>query len=194
MAQLVSTVEPAHAAQIADRLIAQFGSIGQILASSATQLERAVGSRQVADILLLSQQFAHEALREDLRRTHFEIEDPRFARYLVSTMVGAKDERLLAVFLDHQSRFIREETVALGGWNEVSVRLRGLLRRAIEVDCSRLVLSHNHPSGSPHPSDRDIEFTNRLLRDAQPLGIELVDHIIVAGPQVFSMRSAGAMS
>lgn len=175
-------------------MIGKFGSIGRLLSQSVSLLEQELGDRRIAELLLCSRQFVVEAMREDLRRTKFEIGDPRFARYLVGAMVGAREERLLAVYLDHSSGFIREEVVALGSWNEVSFRLRSLLRRAIELDCAQLVISHNHPSGYPQPSDRDIEFTARLKRDAAPIGIELVDHLIVSGPTVVSMRKLGALS
>jgi DNA repair protein RadC len=193
LARLVSAVEPNSAALIADNLIDRFGSIGRVLGQSVDMLEREIGNRQIADILLLSQQFVHEAMREEISGTKFELGDPRFGRYLVSAMLGARDERLIAVFLDHCSRFICEETIGLGTWGEVSIRLRTLLRRAIELDAAQLVLCHNHPSGIARPSDRDIEFTDRLRKDSGSLGIELLDHIIVAGPTLFSMRNGGAM-
>jgi DNA repair protein RadC len=193
MARLVSTIAPNEADEITGRLMTRFGSIGQVLGQSVEKIEREIGSRQIANLLNLSRQVVHEALREDIRSTKFEFGDPRFGRYLVSEMLGAKEERLIALFLDHRSRFIVEETIALGSWAEVSLRLRALLRRAIELDAARIVLSHNHPSGEARPSDRDIEFTSRLSRDSSSLGIEILDHIIVAGPKLFSMRNGGAM-
>ncbi len=113
--------------------------------------------------------------------------------YLIATMQGEAEEHLHAIFLDSQRRYLKDERVASGGWSHITIRLRPLLRRALELNSANLVLFHNHPSGVAKPSQADIALTQQAWSVANLLGIELYDHLIVAGPSVFSMRSAGLM-
>ncbi|GAA4776424.1 JAB domain-containing protein [Novosphingobium ginsenosidimutans] len=193
LARLVATFAPADADAIAAQLLATFGSLGQVLSASGSAVREVTGHSELADMILMTKSIVLEAMREDFRQSVFVPDDPKFNQFVIATLGSARQEKMLAIFLDAHSRYIKDEIVAQGGWSEVQLRLRSLLRRAIELDSARIVLCHNHPSGRAEPSKRDIEFTDRLAKCASALGIELVDHLIVAGPRVCSMRTVGAM-
>lgn len=132
-----------------------------------------------------------EGMREDICRSSVDLRDPKLMLYLKAQMQGEEDEHLHAIFLDNRQRYIRDERVASGDWAHVGIRLRTVIRRAMDLQAAKVVLCHNHPSGDPTPSRADIEFTCAVQKVARPLGIEVLDHFIVAGSSVFSMRSAG---
>lgn len=193
LARLVATFAPADADQIASQLLSTFGSLGQVLSASGSAVRKVTGHSDLADVILMTKDIVLEAMREDFRQSVFTADDPKFNQFVIATLGSARQEKMLAIFLDAHFRYIQDDIVAHGDWSEVKLRVRALLRRAIELDSARIVLCHNHPSGRAEPSKRDIEFTDRLAKCARSLGIELVDHLIVAGPRVCSMRTVGAM-
>ncbi len=193
LARLVATFTPTEADAIAGQLLETFGSLGQVLSASQSAIRKVTGHNELADVILLTKRIVLEAMREDLRRSVFSVNDRKFNEFLIATLGNAPQEQMLAIFLDPHARFIKDEVVAHGGWSDVRLKVRALLRRTIELDSAKVVLCHNHPSGDARPSKRDIEFTESLSRSARALGIRIEDHLIVAGPRICSMRAVGAM-
>jgi DNA repair protein RadC len=191
LAQLVQLVEPDHAFEIADNLLLEFGSLSEVLSDERLPKLRVFCGVAIADAISFAKSAVMEGLKQEVRRVRFDPTDSRVMNYLIATMKGHLDERLHVFFLDSQSNFIVDEPVATGTWSQISLRLRPLLRRAIQLDSARLVLVHNHPSGDPRPSEFDIQFTKEIARVSSALGIQVCDHLIVAGTSVFSMRIAG---
>ncbi len=113
--------------------------------------------------------------------------------YLISSMGDLAEEHLRVLFLDHGNRLIRDEIVSEGTTNSVTVPVKRMLRRALELHSARIILAHNHPSGSPTPSPRDISATLGLQSAGRAIGIELIDHIIVAGTKWCSFHRAGLL-
>lgn len=193
LAQLVSAIAPEEADRITSSLLSAFGSLGAILGAPATTLARFVDNAALVAVLSLARATVVEGMHEDIRRSVFDPADARVLNYLIASMQGKTEEHLYAIFLDKMRRYIVDEHIASGSWTQVTVRLRPLLRRAIEHNCAQFVLYHNHPSGDSQPSKADIEFTLEARAVAGVLGIELLDHLIVAGPSAFSMRQAGIL-
>ena len=193
LAGLVGAVDPGCAEKIAAKLLEQFGSLGGIFAASQLSIARITDSHALATLLTLAKTTVLEGMREVVRRVPFDPTDERVMTYLIGTLQGAVEEHLHAIFLDNQQRYLLDERIASGSWSQISMPLRPLLRRAIELNSAQLVLFHNHPSGVAKPSSADIAFTHKASSVANALDIELLDHLIVAGPSVFSMRLAGMM-
>lgn len=162
-----------------------------MFAAPYSVLIKAVDNPALATLLHLARYVVLESLREDVRGAPFDLNDRRFLTYLVAKLQGAVDEELYAVFLDRQHGYVADELVASGTWDQISLRLRPLMRRAIELNAAAIVLFHNHPSGVADASEADRQFTASAKSAAEALGIELFDHLIVAGPNIFSMRTAG---
>lgn len=193
LAQLVRAIEPHRAEQVAERLLADFGSLGQLLSASTISLANRCDNSILADVLPVARALVMEALCEEVRRVRFDPQDERVLTYIVSLLQAEPREHLHAIFLDGHYRFICEERIASGDWKQIEVQLRPLMRRAIELDSVNIVLVHNHPSGLCQPSDDDVVFTNEVARVANSLGINIFDHLIVAGPKAFSMRKANLL-
>jgi DNA repair protein RadC len=95
--------------------------------------------------------------------------------------------------LDARNRLIRDEVVARGTIDEAAIHVREVIRRAIELNASALILVHNHPSGDATPSRADIELTRNVSDAGRRLGIVVHDHIIVSSEGFSSMREAGLL-
>lgn len=100
-------------------------------------------------------------------------------------------ERLVVLCLDGRSGLLARETIAIGAVNAVSASPRDVLEPVIRSGGLRLVVAHNHPSGDPAPSADDVAFTRRVERAARLLGLQLLDHLVVARGGVVSLREEG---
>jgi DNA repair protein RadC len=111
--------------------------------------------------------------------------------YLFADMAHLPAERLRVLFLNSKNRLLRDEMVSEGSINEAPIYPREIMRRALEVGATALILAHNHPSGDPAPSEADIRTTRRVAEAARPLEIRIHDHVIVARSGWSSFRTLG---
>jgi DNA repair protein RadC len=133
----------------------------------------------------------HDGVRERLVRTKLGEDREALCSYLLVTMQNLSDERMLAIFADAEGFVIAEEVIAQGNDAQVLITPRRIFGRALNLDARRILLAHNHPSGSPEPSPFDIKHTSQLCRQARELGLEIEDHLIVGCRQVSSMKDRG---
>lgn len=194
LADLVHFVDADRALEISDSLIERFGSIGSVLSAANQSLVEDACEPALANILACARAAMMESLHEDVRRSSFDISDNRTTKYLVSRFKELRTETLISFFLDSGMNYIVDETDMSGTFGSIDVSIRKILRVAVSIGSSNIVLSHNHPSGNPRPSKSDMVFTTLLNRACNTLGINIVDHIIVSGTKLFSMRSAGLIS
>lgn len=99
-----------------------------------------------------------------------------------------KYERLLALYVDARSRLMRIERIADGSFRDVQIDFRSIIGCALAIGAAGFVLVHNHPSGIPEPSDRDVASTERLRRLAAELDLTLLDHLIIARGRLGSVH------
>jgi DNA repair protein RadC len=111
--------------------------------------------------------------------------------YLFADMAYLPAERLRVLFLNSRNRLLRDEVMGEGSVNETPIYPREIIRRAIEVGATALILAHNHPSGDPEPSRVDIEATRRIAEAAYALDIQVHDHVILARSGWSSFRILG---
>jgi DNA repair protein RadC len=109
----------------------------------------------------------------------------------VADMPKLRREQFRGLFLNNRQRLVADDVIAIGTLTSALVHPREVFRPALTHRAVSLILVHNHPSGDPEPSPDDIEMTRQLHKAGQILGIELLDHVIVAGETWFSMKSAG---
>lgn len=110
------------------------------------------------------------------------------ARCLMSEIGGNKQEHLKVYYLDIKNRIIYEKTVFIGGVSRSIAEPREILHYGVKYMASSIIVSHNHPSGEIYPSRNDIDFTQKLKRSCDDLGIELLDHLIVSKDKYYSFR------
>lgn len=108
-------------------------------------------------------------------------------------MGRASIEHFRVLFLDRKNRLIADEEQQRGTVDHTPVYPREVVKRALELSASALILVHNHPSGDATPSNGDIEMTNEIRDTASRMGIELHDHLIVTRSSESSFRSLGLL-
>ena len=113
--------------------------------------------------------------------------------YLETIMASERVERLRVIFVNSSRRIISDETMWTGTIDRVPMYAREIVRRALLVEAAGLVVVHNHPSGDPMPSPKDLTATRELLRVASAVGVRVHDHLIVGSAGRFSLRRAGMM-
>jgi DNA repair protein RadC len=106
----------------------------------------------------------------------------------------ASKEFMVAFYLDTKNRVIAREIVSVGILNASLIHPREVFRSAIHCNAHAIVLVHNHPSGSAEPSQQDKEVTQLLCKAGEIIGIELLDHVIVAGSNVTSLKEQGTLN
>jgi DNA repair protein RadC len=111
--------------------------------------------------------------------------------YLSADMAHLPAERLRVLFLNAKNHLLRDEMVSEGSVNETPIYPREIMRRALEVGATALILAHNHPSGDAQPSEGDIKATRRVADAARALDIRIHDHVILARSGWSSFRALG---
>lgn len=169
-------------------LIERFGTIPQLLLADFAELVRVTGgltaARKLDAIRAIAMRFlsSDEGVSPVLGDTHTLI------RYLQADMGKRRVETFRAIFLDSHNRLITDEIMWSGTAVEVQVHPREVMRRAIEIDSSALIVAHNHPSQVLLPSSSDITMTKKLIQSASALGLTLHDHLIISSQGYHSMR------
>lgn len=105
--------------------------------------------------------------------------------------VRGEVERFHVLYLDRKNRLISDERLGVGTVDHVPVYPREVVRRALHLNASALILVHNHPSGDPEPSEADIAMTKEVEKACGVLGLTLHDHIIVGAGREVSLRGSG---
>lgn len=113
--------------------------------------------------------------------------------YVRVALSGLTLEHLRVLYLDRRNRLLRDEFTAEGTVDHAPVYPREVLRRALQLSASSLILVHNHPSGDPSPSQADIAMTRQVMDGARALGLQVHDHLIVGREGVASLRQLGLM-
>ena len=99
-------------------------------------------------------------------------------------------EHFVAIFLNARNQVIKTDTISIGSLNASLVHPREVFAPAVGISAASLILTHNHPSGDVTPSKEDISLTKRMVQAGQIMGIEIVDHLIVASDKFLSMKEA----
>lgn len=145
------------------------------------------------DAFIGVRQLIHDGQREQLLRTQLGGDRNALFSYLTSTMRNLRFERILGIFADAEGFVITDEVLAEGEGGHVTLTPRKIFGRAMNLDARRIVLAHNHPSGSAEPSNADVDHTRLLCRQAADLGLLIDDHLIVGARGVVSMRDRGLL-
>ena len=171
-------------------LLDAFGSVPKVLAADAAALAAVAGEGPALVVKAVAQAAAR------LART--EAEDKpvmnnyrKVVAYLRAVQGRDKIESFRLLFLDKQNRLAADEVLCRGTIDHVAVYPRDVARRALAHGATALLLAHNHPSGNPSPSDADRRMTDTLKAALAPLGVHVLDHLIVSAEGDTSFRALG---
>ncbi len=179
-------------ARAIDALFDRCGSLPAALAMSDERLAGIVGAEAVP-LLHVARDLSLRLLRAEIERRPL-IDSPQsVVGYVHARLSHRPVEEIWVAYLDVGNRLAADEIVARGTVGEAKLYPREVLRRALEIGATSLILAHNHPSGDPTPSAEDIAATRRLCRAAAALEIAVHDHLIVSRSGWISFRSQGLL-
>ncbi len=177
---------------LAKQLIREFGSLGDVLHAEPAALARmpGLGDAGIAAIKAIGAASEH-MLIEKIKGGPIIQSWTHLLDYCKMTMGQRKKEQFRVLFLDQKHRLIADEKQQEGTVDHTPVYPREVLRRALELSASSVILVHNHPSGDPTPSKDDIEMTKSIANAARSMNIKLHDHLIIASGGHYSFKSNG---
>jgi DNA repair protein RadC len=184
----------AGALALASALLVARGGLHGLVRSTCDELKDVAGigparaSQILAAIELGRRTLAHAPT------ARVRIRSPReAAAYLMPTFGSLASEQFGIVLLDSKHRVIRTTVIALGTLNSTVVEPRDVFREAAVGRAAAIVVFHNHPSGDPTPSGADVELTRRLVAAGALMGIEVVDHLVLADVRYCSFKEMGRL-
>jgi len=179
---------------LAKALITRFGSFAEVVSASPERLKEVPG---VGDAVVTEIKLVHAA---SLRLAKGEISQRTLLSswtavldYCHAAMAFAEREQFRILFLDKKNGLIADEVQGVGTVDHTPVYPREVIKRALELAASALILVHNHPSGDPTPSSADIDMTRRLIEAGDKLSIKVHDHIIIGRNGHASFRTLKLM-
>ncbi len=165
---------------LAKSIIERFGSFAEALAARPERLREIPGLPEGAIIdLKVAEAAGRRLARGVLEKRKVLSSFSAVMEYCRTAMAYAEREQFRVLFLDKRNGLIADEVQGVGTVDHTPVYPREVVRRALELGASALILAHNHPSGDPTPSGADIAMTKEIVTIAQPFGIAVHDHLIV---------------
>jgi DNA repair protein RadC len=177
---------------LARSLLKRFGSLAGVFNADPTTLARHSGMGETSAaairiVALAARRMARQAVREQPVLGSWQA----LIDYLTIDMAHLTVERVRVLYLNAQNMLIHDEHVGDGSIDEAAIHPREVIRRALDLGATALILVHNHPSGSPQPSRADIQITNRIAEAGRLLGIVVHDHVIIGREGHVSLKAKG---
>jgi len=179
---------------LARTLLETFGDFNRVLAAEPARLlaVKGVGEALVVELKVI-EAAAHRMMRAKIMRRPVLSSWDALLDYCHTAMSHRETECFRVLYLDRKNVLIADEEQASGTVDHVPVYPREIVKRALELNASALILVHNHPSGDPTPSDSDITMTNQVMDAASVLGLTLHDHLIIGKSREVSFRAQGLL-
>jgi DNA repair protein RadC len=175
---------------LAKALIRHFGSFAEVISASPARLKevKGVGDRVVEELKLVQAAALRLGQGSLLNRPAL-TSWPAVLEYCHACMAYSPKEQFRILFLDRKNVLIADEVQQEGTVDHTPVYPREVIKRALELSATAIILVHNHPSGDPTPSRADIEMTKRIVEAGERLNITIHDHVIVGRSGHASFRS-----
>ena len=176
---------------LAKKLIREFGSFASLLAADAATIAR-VGdiSEGAAATLKVAQAAALRILRSEIEGQKVLGSWQALLDYLRADMAFEPVERVRVLFLNAKNRLLGDE-ISNGSISETPIYPREIMRRALDLQATAIIVVHNHPSGDPAPSQQDIRLTRDLIEAGRHMKVTVHDHVIVGAHGHSSLRAMG---
>lgn len=177
---------------LAKALIERFGSLNAVLNAEPGALTQVsgmgeTGAAALKAVALAARRMARGQIAEKPVLGSWQA----LLDYLTVDMAHLTVERVRVLYLDTRNRLIMDHHVGDGSIDEAAIHPREVIRRALDIGASALILVHNHPSGNPEPSRADIDITRRIAEAGRLLGVVVHDHVIVGRLGHTSLKAKG---
>jgi len=179
---------------LAKALLKRFGSFAEVISAEPADLRSVKGIGEAAVIALKTVQVAaHRLAHDDVIDRPVLASWAKLLKYCKVSMAYEKTERFRILFLNKKNVLIADEVQQTGTVDHTPVYPREIIKRALELGATAVIMVHNHPSGDPSPSRADIEMTKEVQDAAGKLGIVLHDHLIISKSGTNSFKTMGLL-
>jgi len=183
-----------NALQLAQRLIAEFGSLDKLKKATFEQLTEVKGIGPATACKLKASFRLGKLCRPPKNLNKPKIKSAQTVFELIRTEIGRKDkEHFMIIFLDSRRKMTNKKIISIGTLDSSLSHPREVFKSAIDHRAAGIILCHNHPSGDTKPSDSDIKLTEKLKQVSQLVEIPLIDHVIVSSRDYFSFNENSLM-
>ncbi len=177
---------------LAKALLKRFGGLAGVLNAEPAALaqENGMGAASTAAlkiVALATRRLARTGLQEQPVLASWQM----LIDYLTINMAHLRHERVRVLYLDTKNRLILDDQLSDGTLDEAAIHPREVVKKALDLGASALILVHNHPSGSPEPSRADVQITNKIAEAGRLLGITVHDHVIIGKEGHVSLKAKG---
>ncbi len=190
---LTALLRPSQVMACASALLQNFPSIGHVITAEPAQLCAFGLTGHDIAVFRLVREIACRMARAEVRSRPVLSNWHALIAYLQTAMAYEQIEQFRILFLDRKNNLIADEVQQRGTVNHTPVYPREVMKRALILNASALIVAHNHPSGDPKPSREDIETTRELKAAANALEVELHDHVVIGHGKHASFRSLGLL-
>ena len=182
------------AVELGRQLLKKFGSLRAMVEAPVIALLEIKGLKgakaaQLIAAMEIARRVGLQAKRGELRITS----TAAATDYLNDRLRGLPDEQFRALFLNRRNALLEDALIAQGSVDAVRPPLRNIVARALQVNAAALIAAHNHPSGAAQPSESDRLLTQDLIAAARPLGLIVLDHVIVGAEATYSFADSGLL-
>ena len=188
---LCGAVPRGDVAALARRLLGRFGGLAGVAAGGEEVAQFA--GRACAEQIALAGEYARRLASVQVGRGPLISSWSALLAYLRADLAARPREEFRVLFLDRKNRLIRDERMGAGTVDHAPVYPREVVRRALELSASAVILVHNHPAGDPTPSGADVDMTRQVVTAASALRIAVHDHLVVGSEGVASLKALGLM-
>ncbi len=189
---LFAAIKQGDTKPVAKALIARFGSLAGVLNADAKALQSVKGVGETSAAALKSVALAARRMaRIEVQQKPILGSWQALLDYLTIDMAHLTVERVRVLYLNTQNRLVLDQHVGDGSIDEAAIHPREIIRQALDIGATALILVHNHPSGNPEPSRADIQITARIAEAGRLLGIVVHDHIIIGSQGHVSLKAKG---
>lgn len=178
--------------RLAERLLAEFGSLPGLSRASITELMnvRGIGEAKAAEVKA-ALELGRRLMASSPEERPVVSSPADAANLLMSEMMFLEQEHLRLILLDTRNGVLQTPTIYVGSLNTSVVRIGELFRAALKANAAAMIVSHNHPSGDPAPSPEDIQVTRKLVEAGKLMDIEVLDHIVIGHQRFVSLKERG---
>ncbi len=179
---------------LAKALIEHFGSLPELLNADVAEIIKIKGiSENTAIGLKAINAVSRRSLKQELMKKPVLNSWARLMDYCYATMAHEKKEHFRILFLNKKNEMIADEIQSSGTVDHTPAYPREIMKRALELGATALILLHNHPSGDPRPSQADVDMTRAIQLAAQALNIVVHDHVVISRNGYTSFKNEGLL-
>ena len=175
--------------EVANQILKHLDSLADFQHLSLQELQQINGIGYVKSIEIKAMiELAKRISKAEYVQKERIMSSERLARKMMLELSDQKQEHLVAIYLDTQNRIIEQRTIFIGSVRRSIAEPREILYYACKNMATSVIIVHNHPSGSPEPSENDLQFTQKMKRACEDIGIICLDHIVIGKYQYYSFR------